>query len=103
MTDSNAHRDHVPWGTFRGRLGRSDPERHFQMTHRGSIGGPFDRGRPLHWVAVLWNAARVSPDSPDYLNAQATVREARAVLTHLERQQSSGDHPVTALAGDDDV
>jgi len=50
MTDSNAHRDHVPWGTFRGRLGRSDPERHFQMTHRGSIGGPFDRGRPLHRV-----------------------------------------------------
>lgn len=64
--------------------GRSTPEAYLH-TLRGSVGGPFDRTNLLHWVAVLWNAARVPLDAPEYPDAQATRREAVLALTYLER------------------
>ena len=78
-------------------VGRSDPEQHFRPL-RGSLGGPFDRAQPLHWIAVLWNAARVQPDADSYLDAQATVREALATLDVLAQRHTSASGTYGALA-----
>jgi hypothetical protein len=79
-------------------VGRSDPERMFQLPRRGGIGGPFDPTQALHWVAVLWNAARVKPGSPDYLDAQATFREALGTLAVFQQRHTSASGTYGALA-----
>jgi len=79
-------------------IGHSDPERLFQLPRRGGIGGPFDPSQALHWVAVLWNAARVKPGDPLYLDAQATYREALGMLAMLQHQHLSVNGTYGALA-----
>jgi hypothetical protein len=77
------------------RVPCSKPEAYFRPL-RGTIGGPFDRSRKLHWLAVAWNAARVPPESSDYPDAVATEREALLALAYLERGQ--GPIPYGVLA-----